>query len=191
MLGMDDRWTPGIGDPSVMGWVTVATYILVAACCFLVRFIEPDEHHSGQENSLSYRKFWWTLAIFLVLMGINKQLDLQSLFTQIGRDFAKSSGWYEHRKMVQTGFILFIGAAGALLGGYLVYRYRHACNTIKIALAGFTLLLGFVVMRAASFHNFDRLIGYELGGIRFNWVMEIGALLIIGIATLRYRRNYL
>ncbi len=192
MIGMDDRWTPGIGDPSVMGWVTVGMYVLIAACCFLVRFIEPTyDHHSNQDHTHSYRKFWWTLAIFLILMGINKQLDLQSLFTQIGRDFAKSAGWYENRQMVQTAFILCIAVGGVLLGGYLVYRFRNACNTIKIALGGFALLMGFVMMRAASFHNFDRMIGYELGGIRFNWVMEIGALLIIGIATLRYRRNYL
>lgn len=192
MVGLDNRWTPGIGDPTVMGWVTVAMYVLVAMCCFLVREIDPDD---GSDTSLnqftSYRKFWWVLAAFLILMGLNKQLDLQSLFTQLGRDFAKSAGWYENRRLVQTTFIIAIGVLGCAVGGYLVYRFRHACQTIKIALSGFILLLAFVVMRAASFHNFDRLIGYELGGIRFNWIMEIGALLIVATATLRYRRNYL
>ena len=32
--GADGRWVAGIGDPSVMGWVTVAVYFATAFLCF-------------------------------------------------------------------------------------------------------------------------------------------------------------
>jgi len=191
VTGFEQRWTPGIGDPSVMGWVTVSAYFLVAFCCLLVRKIEPldDTQHANFFDR--YRRFWWMLGVCLILLGINKQLDLQSLFTQIGRDFAHSSGWYEHRKTIQKGFIASIGLAALGCGGWLVYKFRHACGTIKIASLGFTLLLAFVVMRAASFHNFDDLLDYQIAGVRFNWFMEVGALIIIAIAAFSYRKKYI
>ena len=33
--GWIGHWSPGIGDPSVMGWVTVALYLVAAWLCFL------------------------------------------------------------------------------------------------------------------------------------------------------------
>ena len=30
----------------------------------------------------------------MLLLGINKQLDLQSLFTEVMRDMAHAQGWY-------------------------------------------------------------------------------------------------
>lgn len=191
MIAPDQRWTPSIGDPSVMGWVTVGCYFLIALCCLLVRKIEPLEEDNSSLEQHNYRKFWLVLALCLMFLGINKQLDLQSLFTQIGRDFALSSGWYEHRKTVQKIFLLTIGVSALACSAWLIYKFRSACGTIKVALLGFILLLAFVVMRAASFHNFDYLIRYQIAGIKFNWLMEIGTLLIIAVAALSYRKKYI
>jgi len=179
-----------------MGWVTVAIYFLVSICCLLVRQIEPvkfentdDAHH--EVNARIYRKFWSVLALSLFLLGVNKQLDLQSLFTQTGRDFALASGWYEHRQTVQKIFIALIGLFAIGASGWLIYRFKNACHTIKIAVAGFTLLFAFVVMRAASFHNVDYLLRYQLAGVQFNWLMEIGTLIVVGFAAFNYRKKYI
>jgi len=157
MIGHDQRWTPGIGDPSVMGWVTVACYFLIAFCCLLVRKIEPLDHSTDNNQLINYRKFWWVLAACLTFLGINKQLDLQSI-------------------------------AGC---AWLTYKLRNACGTIKLALLGFSLLLAFVVIRAASFHNFDYLLRYQIAGLKFNWLMEIGTLIIIAISALSFRKKYI
>jgi len=191
MIGHDQRWTPGIGDPSVVGWVTVACYFLIAFCCLLVRKIEPLDHSTDNNQLINYRKFWWVLAACLTFLGINKQLDLQSLFTQIGRDVALSSGWYEHRKTAQQIFIMVIGTSAIAGCAWLTYKLRNACGTIKLALLGFSLLLAFVVIRAASFHNFDYLLRYQIAGLKFNWLMEIGTLIIIAISALSFRKKYI
>ena len=30
----DGRWVPGIGDPSLMGWLTVVAYFVTAFLCY-------------------------------------------------------------------------------------------------------------------------------------------------------------
>ena len=44
----------------------------------------------------------------MLALGINKQLDLQSLATQIGRDVIKAWGLYSERRELQFGFILAV-----------------------------------------------------------------------------------
>jgi hypothetical protein len=43
--------------------------------------------------------------LFLAL-GINKQLDLQTALTELGRVLAYDQGWYEERQTVQVWFIV-------------------------------------------------------------------------------------
>ena len=53
----------------------------------------------------------------LIVLGINKQLDFQTLLTEIGRKIAHAQGWYEQRQEVQVIFVsllMLIGAAGLL-----------------------------------------------------------------------------
>jgi hypothetical protein len=50
-------------------------------------------------------------------------------------------------------------------------------------------LLTFIAIRAASFHHFDRFIGHEVGGVRMNWILELGGIsLIAANAAWRLRR---
>src|SRR5688572_23307106 len=122
--GSDGRWHPGIGDPTVMGWVTVATYAAAAFFSFealrasrlgarKLAAIAPPE----AENQRDLVKLWSLVTLAMVVLGLNKQLDLQSLFTEILRDMAKSEGWYEQRRAYQRLFIVTIGLVG--LGGTL------------------------------------------------------------------------
>src|SRR2546423_5657387 len=91
-----DRWRPGIGDPTFIGWVTVVAYFVAAYFCW-----------RASRNGLHGRKvrwFWTGLTALLVFLGFNKQLDLQTALTFIGKDFAKATGWYENRRVVQVFF---------------------------------------------------------------------------------------
>ena len=83
-------WTPQIGDPSVLGWLTVASYFFASLLC-----LRAAGHDASAKN------LWRALGFALIALGINKQLDLQTLFTQVGREYARSGRWYEHRRAVQ------------------------------------------------------------------------------------------
>jgi hypothetical protein len=173
------RWTPGLGDPTVMGWVTVAVYGVAAWLCWRVA------RHAHAEGG-SWR-LWATLAAVLLALGVNKQLDLQSLFTQVGRDLALAQGWYEQRRLMQGAFIGALAAAAIGLGWWLRTELRQRDQ--RLAALGLCFLMAFVVMRAASFHHMDLLIGFSIAGIKMNWVLELSGLVVIIVAARRAMRG--
>ncbi|MEO0719835.1 MAG: hypothetical protein AAFZ06_13295, partial [Pseudomonadota bacterium] len=78
-----------------MGWVTVGGYFAAAAIALAVvlsadRFPEASRRRE--------QLFWIGVVLFMIILGINKQLDLQSFFTATGRCVSKLGGWYEDRQ---------------------------------------------------------------------------------------------
>jgi hypothetical protein len=168
-----DRWRPGIGDPTFIGWLTVFAYFGAAYLCW-----------RAAGNGLYGRKvrwFWNGLTILLILLGINKQLDFQTEVTFMGRDFAKATGWYEDRRIVQIIFILLIAFGGMLATAALFWIYRFELRRLWPALAGVGFLMVFIVVRAASFHHVDQFLHAGPGGFRMNWLLELG-----GIASIAW-----
>jgi len=37
------KWIPGIGDPTIIGWITVAVYFIVALICLKAAFTSNSE----------------------------------------------------------------------------------------------------------------------------------------------------
>ena len=164
-------WHAGIGDPTVLGWVTVIAYCLATLRCTLKAF-------SYDKNEGNYR-FWVYLAVFLLFLAINKQLDLQSWFTQAMRTVAHAQGWYENRKSLQLLFIIFLGAGMLLALLSIRFYLAQSWHNYPLTWIGIVLLSTFILMRAASFSHIDRMIHYPIFGIRLNGVMEIGSIALI------------
>ena len=169
------NWHPGIGDPSIMGWVTVAAYFGTSVLALLTAL------KCRRANVETGFRFWGLLAIFLLLLGINKQLDLQSFFTEIGRMLARDEGWYRERRSVQFVFVVIIGFAGVIAVFSVWYMLRNEWRNYLLPLTGFLLLVTFIIIRAASFHHVERLLKSGPAGVRMNWIMELGGILIIAI----------
>jgi hypothetical protein len=180
-----DVWRPGIGDPTIMGWVTVVAYFAVAVLCFRRA---RDARRESQRRTETI--FWNVLSALLVLLGINKQLDLQTWFTLTGRHIALSEGWYEYRRPVQFAFIVFIVLLAIGASGFMWRLVRAHCRELWLALLGFVLLLTFVIVRAASFHHVDVLINLDLAGVRMNWILELGAIAVIALGSLQKRNCF-
>jgi hypothetical protein len=178
-------WSPGLGDNHPVGWVTVAVYLVAAyaAARTAVKRI-PVEAADRRE-----RLFWSGAALVLLILGINKQLDLQSLVTAIGRCHAQLAGWYDDRRAVQRTFILLVAVAGLVTLCGLTVSLRRILDRIWLALVGLVFVCLFVVIRAASFHHFDVLIGSTTAGLRLNWVLELPGPLVVLIVALRRSRT--
>lgn len=75
-----------------MGWVTVLAYFLTAILSCLVYWrasvLFPASAIKKQQT------FWLLLSVSLLFLGINKQLDLQSLMTAVAKYLAVRDGWY-------------------------------------------------------------------------------------------------
>ena len=188
-------WDFEIGDSTPMGWLTVALYFACASVC---SWNAVQSYRAGGVRGRP-TAFWTGLALAMTLLGINKQLDIQSWFTAVGRGLAEAQGWYEQRRAVQA---VLVGAGvllGLGIGGAAAYVWRHSLRKDALAWVGLLFVGAFVVTRAASFHHVDRLLGFEMLGVRVNWVLEIGGILIVCVgaisslrrdrATLRPRRR--
>ena len=168
------RWSPTIGDPNTMGWVTVAAY--VAACILTLRVALKS---AGREGL-----FWLGLSVILLALAVNKQLDLQTALTAAGRCVAQAQGWYAERRSVQIDFIRGVMAAAALTAVLLIWIMRRIIDDTWLALIGLIFLLAFVAVRAAGFHHFDRFLGHQIGSLRMNWIMELGGIAMISANAL-------
>lgn len=160
----------------------MAAYVTTAVLCVLC---------SAREESGDRRRIFWQFSAgVLIVLGINKQLDLQSLLTQLGRDLALAQGWYAHRQMLQLLFIA-IATLGALLALVALYRWSGATGVeLKVASLGLAFLAAFVVIRAMSFHHVDRFLFHGDFGRLPNGLLELGGIACIaGSAMYRRRVN--
>lgn len=180
-----DSWSPGIGDPTIMGWVTVLVYILAA----LVAAGAARRAPFPIETQRRERAFWHILTVLLLALAVNKQLDLQSYMTAFARCMAKEQGWYQGRRVVQVSVILGLIAAMGLAGAVLWRMMRGTLARNGVALVGMVFVLGFVAARAVGFHHMDALLKLELQNIRLNWLFELAGPILIIAAGLRLLRR--
>ena len=167
------NWTPGIGDPTVGGWITVLLYFLAVISCW----------KAARNSQLLDRKIWYLISISFFVLGINKQLDLQSALTELGRIIAFQEGWYGQRETVQLFFIIAVALfCGWAVIALLVWAMQSPLPT-WLALVGATSVIGYVLIRAASFHHIDRFIGSTVLGFRWNWVLEMCGITVVFLAS--------
>ena len=179
--GNDGRWHPGIGDPTPLGWVTVVAYLLAAAAAFRTSARVRAPHAQAPERTLA--RFWLSVGFVMVALGVNKQLDLQTYFTESMRDLALSQGWYGDRRRYQIAFIAALALGGVLAFALLASALRPVIAEVLGGAIGLVLITTFVLVRAASFHYVDRLLG--AGRLRLNWVLELSGIAVILLSALR------
>ncbi|HKQ40183.1 MAG TPA: hypothetical protein VJ063_19075 [Verrucomicrobiae bacterium] len=177
-------WEPGIGDPTFIGWFTVVAYLVAALLCWI------DAMRTRVGDRRAY-VFWLTFAAFMVALGINKQLDLQSLFTVVFKQFAKSTGWYEDRRVFQAIFIAVMAFFGLAFAALAWVWTSRTLPEHRVALLGGIFLVSFIVIRAASFHHIDQILGKELAFFRINHVLELGGIACVALGALKVRRRSL
>ena len=141
------------------------------------------ESRIEDRGSILLPTFWFALCGVMVFLGFNKQLDLQSCFTQVGRDMAKSEGWYEERRAVQGIFVVVMAILGGLTIAGAWWYIRGAWRRYRVAFFGIIYLVTFVIMRAASFHHMDVFIQSTFLGMAFNHILELGGIAFIGYAA--------
>lgn len=185
------QWRPQIGDPSFMGWLTVAAYATAAVLCLVAarrRLVTDDPKQERRRH-----RMWLGIGVLMFFLCINKQLDLQSLFTDFGRVLASRGGWYNSRRVVQRWFVFAVAAASTVTLTVVAWRIRSILREHIVLLLGLISLVTFIVIRAASFHHVDVLIGSEILGVRINWLLELGGIALIALSAahsiLRPRAN--
>jgi hypothetical protein len=179
MLNVD--WQPQIGDPTIAGWFTVFSYFLAA---FLAYRVYQYSLKLIRVSDGKQYLFWLLISLFSFFMGINKQLDLQSLLTAVGKYFAHQQGWYDDRKRVQGFFIIMIFLLGIYLISWGLRFFNGILHHNWLAFTGMIFLILFILVRATSFHHMDKLIGTDFFGLKLNWLMELTGIYCITLNAL-------
>lgn len=175
------QWSPGLGDNNLMGWLTVVVYLMAGlAAGRVARRLTAVDPVTRRE-----RRFWVITAVLLLLLAINKQLDLQSLLTMLARCHAQLSGWYDVRRAVQEVFIWLVAAGAVVTLGLMTLLLRGILGRVWLALVGLGFVCAFVVIRAASFHNVDVLLGSTAAGIKLNWLLELPGPILVALVAWR------
>ncbi len=184
--GWVGSWSPGIGDPTFLGWFTVIAYAAATFLCYRLRGRFSSTSDSARRKE---RRFWGGMTAILLFLCLNKQLDLQTAMTEFLRNVAKRQGWYEVRHKFQVAFIAAMAIVLPLAAGLLWVLARKLSLSAKYAGLGLIVLGVFVLVRAASFHHVDRLLGSRVLLLKTNWLLELGGIAIVLVSGRRRWRE--
>jgi hypothetical protein len=175
-------WQSGFGDNDLLGWTTTAAYFIVALLCTAAF---RDEARSYRViKKLQRPTFWLVLTALLVLLGFNKQLDLQTWVQSSGDHFVQNEGLEPHRTGLKILSLLMLTLCGAGVGlGMLLYIGRQ-WRLYLLALVGVMYLGVFIVLRAADSLPFIDSINHDYYE-SIHLLFELGGILMIGISAAR------
>jgi hypothetical protein len=198
----DNHWHLQVGDPDALGWTITVAYFVVAFLCGRAawrvrrarRATAPTPQATDARDG-GGRPFdvardpgapWGALASGLVLLGLNKQLDLQILVRDVGLRAVHLAGLDEDRRWVGRAFVL---ALSAVVVGVMLTAARHlarARRRHRLLLLGLGMLAFFVVLRAGVYVP-----GLKQLNVSFytaiHLVLELGSLILLGISAIRTR----
>ncbi len=123
--------------------------------------------------------FWLLLAAVLVIFGINKIADLQTVLLASLKSLALSLN------LAEAKLTLKVALAGAILGGsllsatWLVWRFRNVFRLYPLTLLGLAGLASYYLARAADFLGFALPMPLAAG----TWGLEAVGLVILQVVV--------
>lgn len=178
MNGLLTAWVKAIDGPSLLGWATTVGYILAGLLCLRAALVRQ---HAGAGESSA----WRAAAGLLIFLGINKQLDFQTLLIVIGRAAARTEGWYDERRLVQRVFvgILVLALMGAICRA--VSRHGFFIRNHRLASTGLGLVLIYALLRAAEIDHLELGHSSQSGDQTWLWIVEVTGLILCVVGAAR------
>lgn len=180
---MIDEWIKSVVAADTADWVTVACYLSTAVLAARAGDVARDTHRNTE------KRFWLSLTLLMVLLGINELLDLQSLLTVLGRDYARANGWYGQHRQYQYVFVIALAVLAVIAGIVAMLLTCRMARSVQLALVGLVFIGLFVLLRAASFHHLDDLLGRGPQTFNFGSLQELFGIFVIAVAALLYGRR--
>jgi hypothetical protein len=127
-----------------------------------------------------YRRLatWWLgVAVLMVLLGLNKQLDLlQKLLSVWGKAAAIGLDLYSDRRLAQRAFIVLLVLVSLGAGVVGLHHVRAVRKRITPSMFGVALVLAYALLRAMEFNLHDaRFATFDA----FMWVIEVAGILLV------------
>jgi hypothetical protein len=140
-------WRPAVGDPTVLGWFTAVLCAVAGALCWFAAGT------AGVRGTPRVRTVWRVVGAALLALAVNKQLDLQELVREAGRELVRAAGWDAHRRGLQAGFWCVAAACATAVAAFVVHGLRGVVRQHATLLAGVVVTLAFVLVRSAGIEH--------------------------------------
>lgn len=133
-----------MGDNSFLAWLICITYLYLAIV--LLKF-DKSRLSSRESNFLILN------AGLLLLLGLNKQLDLQTILIDQFKYYAHQFGVYGYKIILKRTFVIIV-LATAMLATMLVVKHAKALGKKYIPLiVGWCLIILFIALRVFYFEH--------------------------------------
>jgi hypothetical protein len=183
-------WQWHVGDPTALGWLTLLAYLVCVLACWRAWRASRSGaarlrvSHPAEADNLARLAGWWLgVAVVMLLLGLNKELDLQTLLGLWGKQAAREQGWYAQRRVVQGVFVAALVVAAVIALGLAAYALRGVLRRIALGLVGLGLVFVYALLRAALFHTVRDPSGQNaLGGV---WPIELAGIALVAWAAWR------
>jgi hypothetical protein len=175
-----------MGDPDVLGWATTVAYLLAAVLsartATAARGAPPDSPPGDRPGP------WWLLAAGLLLLGLNKQLDLQILVRELGIRFIALLGMDAQRRWFGRAFVVLMAVFLLRVMRTAVREMRGHTRGHRLLLTGLALLACFAVVRAGTYVPWMKQLNLRFGKA-LHLVFEFGGILLVGSSAVRTRQR--
>jgi hypothetical protein len=174
-------WTFGLNDTDLLGLATTICYAIAAVLSF--RAYRRVRILGGRRAG-----FWLLLGAFLLLLGFNKQLDLQVLLVKTAAHFASKLGWYGQRHAIRLLAVAVAGAAVLAVGLWLFGRWRSRLPRDPFLWTGLAVIAVFVFVRTKILDSAFEAVGFRLDRNPPAHFFELGGLLVLLWGLVRANR---
>ena len=180
-------WHAEIGDPTVLGWLTAIAYLITAIAC-IVCWRKRVQRMPGRGRR-RLGAYWLILAVGLLLLAVNKQLDLQKLIYITGRNLAIRQGWFDQRREIMRIVLVGVGIVGVLSVAAVLLLMRGLWSRIWLSVLGVALLAAFAVIRVGELMDLSPLTHTKLiGPVHLSHTLELTAITLVLIGSVLFNR---
>ncbi len=143
-----------------------------------------ERRRGGAADPKRWPTFWFATGGLLLIMAVGRASNVSDLLTDIGREQARSGGWYEVRRSLQAWVIGAVAAVWAVTVAIAVWRVpERRRRYLPTAVVVFTLVC-FIGIRLISLHQVDALLhNRDVRGVAIGAAIEVGLLLLIVIVS--------
>lgn len=174
-------WLSRSGDTTFWSWVITALYaVTMVVAMYYVKKIPAAK---------AERFLWKWITVFLVVMGINKQLDLQILVMMAGNFVGNHLGFIGYRREIQKALALIIFTGVSISGVVILLRARAVLRQSAVELAGVATLAFFALVRVGTITHLHKAAAFEYQkGVHIHGIELLGLLVILLALVLHVKR---
>jgi len=176
-----NTWLSKSGDTTFWSWIITIMYVVVVSLSL---------YYTNRIKTDKERHFLWVcISLFILAMGINKQLDFQILLTMAGKTLAGNLNLMNRSRILWKTLAVGILFSAVIGGIIILYKSRRILNKEKLTIGGVAILLFFTLTRVGSISQIRIAIILQYYVISRIHAVELLGLLIISLSLILKLRN--